>query len=108
MGDHVNRSSGMIRGLLVFAVLWGLLLILASEFLPVVTVLTGKDGPQPRQTLVEAHGGVAIVPAVVGLVVTLFVGWLLGWGRGAETNGSLAAARFIGVLVGVVAVAAVI
>jgi hypothetical protein len=58
----------MNRLLMWCAIGWSVLLVAASFALPVVTVLSGRDGPQPRISLVDASGLPAALPAV-GVVV---------------------------------------
>lgn len=49
-----GAASGSLRALLWFALEWGLLLVLLSFVMPIVTVWSGHDGPQPRASASRA------------------------------------------------------
>lgn len=44
----MDEPLGPLRALLWFGLGWGLLLVLLSFVMPIVTVSSGHDGPQPR------------------------------------------------------------
>lgn len=101
--NQMNEPPRPARVFLWFALAWGLLLVLLSFALPVVTVLTGRDGRQPRLSLVRAYGLAGALPAVAILAATVLAAWLLGFGRHAPARAPLAWARGIAVLTLVVA-----
>jgi hypothetical protein len=94
--------------MVTFALVWGLLLIFLSLVLPVVTVLSGRDGPQPRVTLVQEYGPVAVLPAVAALVAVAAVAWLIAFGNDAPALGPLTLARAIAALVCIAALVATV
>jgi hypothetical protein len=94
--------TGTRRGLplaLWFGLGWAALLIPASYLLPVVTVLTSSDGPQPRISLVDEYGPRAVLPAIGVLILVAVVGLVLR--AGAARTAFVVAA--VGVLASLVA-----
>ena len=59
-----------------------MLLVFAAAFLlPAVTVNSGIQGEQPRETLVGYFGIAGLSPAVALMVSVTLVAWLLGFGK---------------------------
>jgi lysylphosphatidylglycerol synthetase-like protein (DUF2156 family) len=63
--------------MMAFAAAWGCLLILLAATLPIVTVMTGRPGAQPRDSLVNYYGSSILLPASAPLLIALIVGILL-------------------------------
>lgn len=102
----MNRSPGSTRVLLSFAFAWGLLLIVLAFFLPVRTVDSGHDGPQPRDSLVQYFGLAGVLPVLALLAAVGVTAWLLGFGRTSPSRRSRVLVQAItGLLLVVVLVA---
>lgn len=95
----MNRSPAPVRILLWCALGWGLFLVALSFVLPVVTVLTGRDGPQPRYSLVHTYGLAGALPAVVVLAATTLVASLLRFGSRRPSPAALGWARAVAGLI---------
>lgn len=95
----MNRSPAAVRILLWCALGWGLLQVALSFVLPVVTVLTGRDGPQPRYSLVHTYGLASALPGVAVLAATALVASLLRFGLRPPSASALAVARAIAGLI---------
>ncbi len=86
----MKQSPGSTRILVWCALGWAALLVLLSFVLPVVTQLTGRDGPQPRFSLVATYGVAGALPAAGALAMTILAASLLGYGRSAPSTWSRA------------------
>lgn len=91
----MGRALGLLRALLWFALGWGLLLVLLSFVMPIVTVWSGHDGPQPRVSASRAYGLVGVLPAIVILAAAVLSAWLLAFGRQTPSRASLTLAEGI-------------
>ena len=87
--EHGRKQSALLQALLWFAPAWGVLLVLLSFVLPVVTVLSGYDGVQPQVSLVQDYGLAGALPAVASLFAAVLTAWLLRFGRRAPSRASL-------------------
>lgn len=98
----MNKPLGPLRALLWFGLGWGLLLVLLSFVLPIVTMWSGHDGPQPRVSAFRAYGLVGVLPAMGILAAVVLSLWLLAFGRQAPSRTSLTLAEGIAGLVFIV------
>ncbi|HEY8654163.1 MAG TPA: hypothetical protein VIL87_13910 [Dermatophilaceae bacterium] len=73
----------------------GLFLVLLSFVMPIVTVWSGHDGPQPRISAFRAYGLVGILPAIGILAAVVLSARLLAFGRRAPSRASLTLAEGI-------------
>jgi hypothetical protein len=95
----MNKQLGPVRALLWFGIGWGLLLVLLSFVMPIVTVSSGHDVPQPR---ISAYGPVGLLPAIGILATAVLSAGLLAFGRRAPSRTSLSLAEGVAALVFIV------
>lgn len=96
MDIHLSSRSALLAG----ALIWSLLLVVASFLLPVVTMpYSGIDGPQPRVSLVEYFGPAGVVPALVVVSAVGLVAWLLDLGQSTPSDSRVRVARIVSILV---------
>ena len=98
----MNKPLGPVRALLWFGIGWGLLLVLLSFVMPIVTVSSGHDGPQPRISAFHAYGPVSLLPAIGILATAVLSAGLLAFGRRAPSRTSLSLAEGVAALVFIV------
>lgn len=91
--EHMTKPLGPLRALLWFSFGWGLFLVLLSFVMPIVTVWSGHDGPQPRISAFRAYGLVGILPAIGILAAVVLSARLLAFGRRAPSRASLTLAE---------------
>ena len=91
--EHMTKPRGPLRALLWFSFGWGLFLVLLSFVMPIVTVWSGHDGPQPRISAFGAYGLVGILPAIGILAAVVLSARLLAFGRRAPSRTSLTLAE---------------
>jgi hypothetical protein len=89
----MNKVLGPVRALLWFALGWGLLVAMLSFVMPIVTVMSGHDGPQPRVSAFRAYGLVGLLPAIAILAAVVLSAGLLAFGRRAPSRTSLTLAE---------------
>ena len=93
--EHMTKPLGPLRALLWFSFGWGLFLVLLSFVMPIVTVWSGHDGPQPRISAFRAYGLVGILPAIGILAAVVLSARLLAFGRRAPSRASLTLAEVV-------------
>jgi len=98
----MDKPLGPLRALLWFGLGWGLLLVLLSFVLPIATVSSGQDGPQPRVSAFHAYGLVGILPAIGILAAVVLSAWLLAFGWHAPSRTLLTLAEGVAGLVFIV------
>lgn len=98
----MNKPLGAVRALLWFGLGWGLLLVLLSFVMPIVTVSSGHDGPQPRISAFHAYGLVGLLPAIGILAAVVISAGLLAFGRRTPSRTSLSLAEGVAALVFIV------
>ena len=95
----MNKPLVGVRALLWFGFGWGLLLVLLSFVMPIVTVSSGHDGPQPRISAFHAYGPLGLLPAIGILATAVLSAGLLAFGRRAPSRTSLSLAEGVAALV---------
>lgn len=98
----MNKQPDPLRALLWFGIGWGLLLVLLSFVMPIITVSSGYDGPQPRISAFHAYGPVGLLPAIGILATAALASGLLAFGRRAPSRTSLSLAEGVAALVFIV------
>ena len=89
----MNKQPGPVRALLWFGIGWGLLLVLLSFVMPIITVSSDYDGPQPRISAFHAYGPVGLLPAIGILATAALASGLLAFGRRAPSRTMLSLAE---------------